>query len=245
VGLEFSPPTAGVEEGREAPTEADAEVAAAEDEQYDAGQEVWEEDSYEYRENEGEWLAPLEASPRQRPVSAAASEAMAGFRVIKACVTSRVNTMISGLAGGKFLRNYALLGVVTAVVLYLAIAIFSARGNGGDALGEVPLVTDASSNTVPCEQSIEMTHGSQKRLRFDLARLDGFAAETVTVETVSQSVAPGGLTAEKEGPGIIVLRASSVSGSPAGVDEYRMQLRLSRGQDVAFSTCSIKVKAGP
>jgi hypothetical protein len=245
AGPEFVQPTAGVEEGPEAPTEADAEVAAAEDEQYDAGQEVWEEDSYEYRENEGEWLAPLEASPRQRPVSAAASEAMAGFRVIKAGVTSRVNTMISGLAGGKFLRNYALLGVVTAVVLYLAIAIFSARGNGGDALGEVPLVTDASSNTVPCEQSIEMTHGSQKRLRFDLARLDGFAAETVTVETVSQSVAPGGLTAEKEGPGIIVLRASSVSGSPAGVDEYRMQLRLSRGQDVAFSTCSIKVKAGP
>jgi hypothetical protein len=246
AGPEFVQPAVGVEEETEAPTEADEEVAAAEEEQYDAGREAREEeDSYEYRENEGEWLEPVEASPRQRPVSAAASEAMAGFRVIEAGVASRVHTTMSGLAGGRFLRNYALLGVVTAVALYLAIASFSARGNGGDALGEVPLVTDASSNTVPCEQSIEMAHGSQKRLRFDVARLDGFAAETVTVETVSQSATPGGLTAEKEGPGIIVLRAASMSGSPAKVDEYRMQLRLSRGQDVAFSTCSVKVNVGP
>jgi hypothetical protein len=246
AGPEFVQPAAGVEEGPEAPTEADAGVAAAEDEQYDAGQEAWEEgDSYEYRENEGEWLEPVEEGLRQRPVSAAAGAAMADFRVLGAGVAASVSTLVSSLAGGRFLRNYALLGVVAAVALYLAIAIFSARGNGGDALGEVPLVTDASSNTVPCEQSIEIAPGSQKRLRFDVARLDGFAAETVTVETVSQSATPGGLTAEKEGPGIIVLRASSVSGSPAGVDEYRMQLRLSRGQDVAFSTCSVKVNAGP
>jgi hypothetical protein len=138
-----------------------------------------------------------------------------------------------------------LLGVVTAVALYLVIAIFFAPGNSGDALGEVPLTTDGSSNTLPCEVAIEMAPGSDKRLRLDVARLNGFAVETVTVETGSQSATPGGLTAERVGPAVIVLRAASVSGSPARVDEYRMQLRLSRGQDVAFSTCSVKVNTGP
>jgi hypothetical protein len=244
AGPEFVQPAAGAEEGTEAPTEADEEVAAAEGEQYGVDQEAWEEgDSYEDRESEGEWLEPVEVGLRQRPVPAAAGAAMADFRVLGAGVAASVSTLVSSLAGGRFLRNYALLGVVTAVALYLAIAIF-ALGNRSDALGEVPLVTDGSSTTLPCEQSIELAHGSQKRLRFDVARLDGFAAETVTVETVSPSAAPGALTAEKAGPEIIVLRAASVPGSPARVDEYRMQLKLARGQDVALSTCSVKVKAG-
>jgi hypothetical protein len=246
AGPEFIRPAAGVEEESEAPTEADEEVAVAEDERYDVDQAVWEdEEAYEYAEENEGWLEPPRGGLLQGPVSAAAAAAMADFRVLGAGVAASVSTMVSSLAGGRFLRNYALLGVVTAVALYLVIAIFSSLSNGRDALGDVPLVRDGSSITFPCEQSIEMAHGSQKRLRFDVARLDGFTAETVTVETVSQSATPGGLTAEKVGPEIIVLRAASVSGSPAKVDEYRMQLRLSRGQDVAFSTCSVKVNTGP
>jgi hypothetical protein len=249
AGPGFVQPAAELEEEAGASTEADKEAASAEDEQYDVAQAGWEgwegEETYEYAEENEGWLEPPRGGLRPGPVSAAVGAAMADFRVLGAGVAASVSTMVSSLAGGQFLRNYALLGVVTAVALYLAIAIFSPLGNGGDALGEVPLVTDGSSITFPCEQSIEMAHGSQKRLRFDVARLNGFAAETVTVESASQSATPGGLTAEKVGPEIIVLRAASASGAPAKVDEYRMQLRLSRGLDVAFSTCSVKVNAGP
>jgi hypothetical protein len=246
AGPEFVQPAAAVEEQAEAPTEADEEVEAAEDEQHDVDQAVWEgEEAYEYAEENERWLEPPREGLRQGTVSAAAGAAMADFRTLGASVAASVSTMVSSLAGGHFFRNYALLGVVTAVALYLAIAILFAPGNSGDALGEVPLVTGGPSITFPCEQSIEMAPGSQERLRLDLARLGGFAVETVTVETGSQGATPGGLTAEKGGSGVIVLRAASASGAPAEVDEYRMQLRLSRGPDVAFSTCSVKVNAGP
>jgi hypothetical protein len=236
--------------------EAVEEIAAAEEEPYstaEACEEAWDEDEgYEYLEDEKYpqeevWLPELEptgAASQRRPVSTLAGEALAGFRVLEAGLSSRVNTTASNLAGGQFLRNYALFGVATAVAIYLGLVFIATRGPGGEGAPEFPLGRDGSSNTVACEP-IEMTQGSAKALTFDVVKLDGYTVQTVTVDPTSRGATPGGVTATREGPEGISLRSTSSSRTPPSVDQYRMQVRLTRGQEVALSTCTVKVRAGP
>jgi hypothetical protein len=220
------------------------ELAEPEEEFYESDEEAWDaEDGYDYPEGEEEWFEPVGA--RRGAVSVATGEALAGLRVLETGVSRNVSSAVSGLAGGRFFRNFFLFGVATAVAIYLGLALISALSPGGRDSPGIPLGSDASAGSIACKGPLDMPHGSDKRVSFDVNELDGYVAETVTVDPVSTSATLGALAATVEPDQSIMLRATRISAPSARVDEYRMQLRLTRGAEVAFSSCTVKVSVAP
>jgi hypothetical protein len=224
----------------------DDELREPEEEVYESDDEAWEaEDGYYYPDDDEEWSEPVGAGPRQGAVTVATGEALAGLRVLESGVSRNVNSAVSGLAGGRFFRNYALFGVATAVAIYLGLALIQSLSPGGRGSPGIPLGSDASAGSIACKEPVQMSHGSEQRVSFDVNQLDGYVAENVTVDPVSTSATLGSLAATVEPDQSIILRATRIAAPAARVDDYRMQIRLTRGNEVAFSSCTVKVSVSP
>jgi hypothetical protein len=224
----------------------DDELAEPEEEFYESDEEAWDaEDGYDYPEDERGWFEPVGPGHQRGAVTVATGDALAGLRVFEAGVSQGVNSAVSGLAGGRFLRNFFLFGVATAVAIYLGLALIAALSPGGRDSPGIPLGSDASAGSIACKGPLDMPHGSDRRVSFDVNELDGYVVETVTVDPVSTSATLGALSARVEPDQSIVLTSTRASAPAARVDEYRMQLRLTRGAEVAFSSCTVRVSVGP
>jgi DNA-directed RNA polymerase specialized sigma24 family protein len=154
----------------------------------------------------------------------------------------RPATARAGIAG-SLLWSYVLLGVSTAVAIYLGIAVAdSLRGGGGNG-GEVSLGSASALRDIPCEAGpLTLAHGTTQTFRFDPAALDGFEIDSVSVRAESRAGQdPVALTARVERPSSLQLQASRGQAQTPRQDVFLVQIQWKRGSETALSDCAVQV----
>jgi DNA-directed RNA polymerase specialized sigma24 family protein len=142
--------------------------------------------------------------------------------------------------GAGFLWSYALLGVSTAVAVYLGIAVAgSVSGGGNDALpaGSSDVVREIACDAGP----LSVEAGGTQVFQFDPDALDGFELDRVAVTEAPSSADDDSLSAAVTGATSLRVAAAPVASTRARSDEYGLQILWLRGSEDAVTDCPVHV----
>jgi hypothetical protein len=174
------------------------------------------------------------------------------LRQVRAALTTRGKDGRSGGNGGRrlfaagsgFFWSYVLLGVSTAIAIYLGLAVAeSLRGGGGDA-GDLPLGSSAL-RAIPCASGpFPLANGASQVIEFDPAALKGFEMKSVSVKAESGQ-AQNALIASVQGKSTLHLQAARISSATARTDQFLVQIGWQREGEDALSDCTVLVAITP
>jgi hypothetical protein len=138
----------------------------------------------------------------------------------------------------SFVLSYALVGVATAVAVYIGIAVASSLGGGGSA----PSVAADEVREIACDTGpLSMEAGSTRLIEFDPESLDGYELSSVAVADRPATADEDALRLRVVSPTAINVLAASVSSSTARSDEYVLQMIWQRGAEDAVTDCPLTV----
>jgi hypothetical protein len=152
----------------------------------------------------------------------------------------RLSSWFAPAYGREFLWSYALLGVSTALAIYLGIAIAdSFSGGGSDAL---PVAGEDVVREIACDAGpLSLDAGSGAVFRFDPNGLGGFRIDSVSIAERPASAGARSLVASVDGPASISAEAASATSATPRRDEYTLQILWLRGSEDAVTDCPLLV----
>jgi hypothetical protein len=183
---------------------------------------------------------PAEAYEQYRSEYTSEQPYYAGYAPAPLTLKERLSIWFEPAYGRSFLWSYALLGVSTAVAVYLGLAIAgSLSGGGGDALpaGATDVVREIACETGP----MTMDSGGSKTFQFDPDALDGFELDRAVVVDRPATAAEGALVVEVAGVTSLAAKAAPAFSPTARSTEYGVQILWQRGDEDAVTDCPLFV----
>ncbi|HEU0073948.1 MAG TPA: hypothetical protein VFS30_08040 [Dehalococcoidia bacterium] len=164
----------------------------------------------------------------------------AGYAPAPLTLTERLSIWFEPAYGRSFLWSYALLGVSTAVAIYIGLAVAgSLSGGGGDAL---PAGATNVVREIACETGrMTMDAGGSKTFQFDPDALNGFELDRVVVAASPSAAAKDALVVEVAGATSLAAEAAPAYSPTARSNEYGVQILWQRGDEDAVTDCPLFV----
>jgi hypothetical protein len=165
-----------------------------------------------------------------------------GYAPAPLTLSERLSSWFAPSYGRSFVWSYALLGVSTAVAIYLGIAVADSFSRGGGDSGAVPLDGGDVVREIACETGpISVDQGSTKVIEFDPDALDGFELDSVLLTEKPATATDAALVVEVAGATALRAEAAPVFSPTARTDAYGLQILWQRDDEDAVTDCPIVV----
>jgi hypothetical protein len=167
-----------------------------------------------------------------------AAEPYYGYEPAPLTLSERLSIWFEPAYGRSFVWSYALLGVATAVAVYLGIAV--ATSLGGDDGGSAAVIGDDEVREIACDTGpMSVDAGDSRMFEFDPDALDGFELDTVLIAERPDVAQNNALTVEVAGATSLTATAKSVLSTTERSDEYGLQITWQRNGEDAVTDCPI------
>ena len=163
-----------------------------------------------------------------------------GYAPAPLTLSERLGIWFEPAYGRSFVWSYALLGVSTAIAIYLGFAIAgSMSGAGSEA---PPAGGDDVLREIACETGpLNVESGSTKVFEFDPEALDGFELNSVTVADRPATADGDALIVDVGGATAVTAEAAPVFSPTARSEEYGLQILWQRDGEDAVTDCPLFV----
>ena len=153
-------------------------------------------------------------------------------------LTERLSTWFAPAYDSAFTWSYAILGVVTAVAVYIGIALALSLSGGS----ESQAIAADEVREIDCAAGpLTMNADSTRQFEFDPDGLGGFELDRVTVAERPSAAPDDALQARVTGTLVITADAAAVSSGTARSDEYVLQILWVRDDEDAVTDCELIV----
>jgi DNA-directed RNA polymerase specialized sigma24 family protein len=171
-----------------------------------------------------------------------------GYAAAPLTLGERLSSWFAPAYGRSFVWGYALLGVSTAIAIFLGLAVADSLSGGGSdapAAGGDDVVREIACETGP----LSVESGSTRLFEFDPEALDGFELNSVTVADRPATARSNALVVEVGGTTAMTAQAAPVLSPTARSDEYGLQILWQRNGEDAVTDCplfvSVPASTGP